>query len=187
MKTSRRRFLRYSTTVALGTVLGLELNSCSGKKITRSEIDKEMNELVDEYLPVYGTCSQTSFHALNKAFDLKSDKFIRALAPFPGVAMRGETCGAVTGCLCAISLVYEEEKPGNKLSDKPSLEFCHRFENEFGSTRCRDVIIHMTSKEYSILKPEDYQVLISEGALGHCDEVIKNAIGIAADIISENE
>jgi hypothetical protein len=45
----------------------------------------------------------------------------------------------------------------------------------------------MTSKEYSILKPEDYQVLISEGALGHCDEVIKNEIGIAADIISENE
>ena len=189
-KCNRRSFIVKS----IYTSLGIGLNSslliaaspqCSSGKKQDEEIFKVLDELVDK--SIFGTCSQTSFYALNEAFNLKADKFIKALAPFPGIALRGETCGAVSGCLSAIALVYEDddiinqEKHGQSL--KPSFTFCSKFEMEYGSTRCRDVIENVTGKKYNVAKPDDYDVLRQEGAFSHCSSVIEKAVHIAAEII----
>jgi len=183
-KTSRRKFICSASLIAMGSAaFGLDIPLSSIRKKSKEEIHKQLDELVDKYLPVYKTCSQTSFNALNDTFNLKADKVVKALAQFPGIALRGETCGAVSGCLCGIALIFEGDKPDNNLSQKPSYEFCSKFESEFGSTRCRDVIKHMTNNEYSISKPEDYSLVAQEGGLNHCDAVIKRALDIAAEII----
>ena len=189
-KYNRRSFVVKS----IYTSLGIGLNSslliaasppCSSGKKQDEEIFKVLDELVDK--SIFGTCSQTSFYALNEAFNLKADKFIKALAPFPGIALRGETCGAVSGCLSAIALVYEDDDIINQekhgLSLKPSFTFCSKFEMEYGSTRCRDVIENVTGKKYNVAKPDDYDVLRQEGAFSHCSSVIKKAVHIAAEII----
>lgn len=150
------------------------------KKKSREDILSELNRLVEKYIILYGTCSQTSFQALNEVFGLKADIVTDALSPFPGIALRGETCGAVSGGLCALALSFNDRKNKKNVSDKPAQEFCDRFEKEFGSTRCRDVIRSVTGKEYVIEKPEDYNQV---GALDHCTDVIINAVSIAADII----
>lgn len=158
------------------------------QKRTKEEIYKQLDELVYKNFQVYGTCSQTTFSALNQVFSLDADNIVKALSSFSEIAMRGETCGAVSGCLLGIALVYEKDSESTvrpKLSAGPSINFCTRFENEFGSTRCRDVIQKGTKKEYQITKPEDYSILAQEGALNNCPEVVKKAVHIAADIILE--
>lgn len=189
-KTSRRHFLRSVSAIAIGSIaFGFDVSSASSQKKSKEEIFKELDGLVDKYLPVFGTCSQTTFNALNETFNLKADNIVRALSSFPGIAFRGETCGAVSGCLLGIALVYEkddpETKPNQRLSKKPSIIFCSRFESEFGTTRCRDVIKHKTGKEYTVTKPEDYEFLSREGVYKHCPEVIKKALHDAAEIILE--
>ena len=107
----------------------------------------------------------------------------------PGIALRGETCGAVSGSLLGIALVYEDDniydKEKHGLSLEPSFSFCSKFESEFGSTRCRDVIEHVSGKKYNVAKPEDYELLGKEGVYIHCPAVIKKAVHIAAEIILE--
>jgi len=154
----------------------------------KEEIYKQLDELVDKYYLLYGTCSQTSFHALNEVFELKAENIIKGLVSFPGIALRGETCGAVTGSLLAIGLVYEEDRideERKRLSRAPSFKFCFEFENEYGTTRCRDVIEHITGKKYPVTKHEDYESMYEEGVFSLCPKVIKKAAKIAASIILE--
>ena len=65
---------------------------------------------VGDTLALSGNCAQTSFAVLQQEFDLEGGTILKALTPFPGIALRGETCGAVVGCLMAIDLVYGGEK-----------------------------------------------------------------------------
>jgi hypothetical protein len=111
IKTSRRKFIHQASIITMGaTAFGLDTPIIINKKKSKEEIYKHLDELVDKYLPILGACSQTSFYALNETFNLKADKIVKALASFPGIAFRGETCGAVTGSLLAIALVYDAKK-----------------------------------------------------------------------------
>ena len=192
-KCGRRAFIVKSSRLAAGIILipGIISSSAinlSKQKRTREEIYKQIDELVSKNFPVYKTCSQTTFSTLNQVFNLDADNIIKALASFPGIAGRGETCGAVSGCLLGIALVYEKDFDGTerpKLSSAPSVNFCNQFENKYGSTRCRDVIQKVTKKNYQIAKPDDYKLLKEDGALKNCPIVVKNALHIAADIILE--
>lgn len=189
----RRKFFQKSLLLATGIAFIPESGFSSILKASASDKSKEeiynqLDELVDKYFPIFRTCSQTSFFALNEVFELKAENIVKALAPFPGIAARGETCGSVTGSILAIALIYENDNifnEKNKLSMNPSVAFCTQFENEFCSTRCRDVIEHVTKKKYEITKPEDYKKPEDDGAFEHCPYVIKQAVHYAAELILE--
>jgi C_GCAxxG_C_C family probable redox protein len=189
---TRRSFISKSALGSMGFLLipGVAVSNSRfyhGNK-NKEEIYRQLDELVDKYYPLYGTCSQTSFHALNEVFDLKAENIIKGLVSFPGIALRGETCGAVTGSLLAIGLVYEEDRideERKRLSRAPSFRFCSEFENEYRTIRCRDVIKHVTGKKYTVTKHEDYESMYEEGVFSLCPKVIKKAVKIAASIILE--
>ena len=192
-KCDRRSFILKCVYTSIGITLSSSLLSSPNRsfldiKQSKDDIYKQLDDLVDKYFPVLETCSQTSFNALNQVFNLNAEILIKALASFPGIAFRGETCGAVSACLLGIALVYEKD-PNNsekmRLSTVPSINFCERFESEFSSTRCRDVIKKMTNKDYQVLKPEDYGILAKDGVFSNCPIVVKKALHIAADIILE--
>ena len=192
-KCTRRSFIAKSICTSIGVAFSSNLllagssKSLYGKK-QENKIITELDELVDKYFPIFETCSQTSFHALNKVFNLDADEFVKSLASMPGIALRGETCGAVTGSLLAIAMVYEEDifDDGRKgLSREPSYKFCTQFEKKYSSTRCRDVIEQVTGKKYPVNKPEDYFLLGPEGVYDHCPAIIKEAVHIAAELILE--
>ena len=190
-QSGRRKFFQKSLLLTTGVAFFTESSfasvmkaSASGK--SKEEIFSQLDELVDKYFPIFGTCSQTSFYALNEVFDLKSENIVKALAPFPGIAARGETCGSVTGSLLAIALIYEDNNVFSnkkKLSMSPSVNFCSQFEGKFGSTRCRDVIAHETKTKYDITKPGDYKKPEEDGAFEKCPGVIKQAVHFAAEMI----
>jgi hypothetical protein len=60
-----------------------------------AENQSAMLDRAKDLLLESGNCAQTSFSILNDEFDLGGDLILKALTPFPGIALRGETCGAV--------------------------------------------------------------------------------------------
>ena len=192
-KCTRRSFISKSICTSIGVAFSTNLllagtsKSLNGSK-QEDETITELDELVDKYFPIFGTCSQTSFYALNKVFNINAEEYVKSLVSMPGIALRGETCGAVTGSLIAIGLAYEEDifdEEWKRLSLNPSFSFCDAFEEKYGSTRCRDIISYVNEKTYSVTEPEDYEALGREGAFSHCPDVIKNAVTIAAGLILE--
>jgi C_GCAxxG_C_C family probable redox protein len=188
---TRRSFILKSICTSIGVAFSTNLLLAGSSKYLNGrkqedETTTELDELVDKYFPIFGTCSQTSFYALNKVFTINAEEFVKSLVSMPGIALRGETCGAVTGSLLAIAMVYEEDifdEERKRLSRQPSYSFCSQFENIFGSTRCRDVIENVTGKKYNVNKPEDYEMLGSEDVYKHCPAIIKEAAHIAAKLI----
>ena len=91
---------------------------------SKEEIFKELEEKVVKFLPMYRSCAIASFCALNEQFKLNADNnTIRALMPFTGgIALKGETCGAVSGSLLAIGFFFESinqkgnEKAGSSMT-----------------------------------------------------------------------
>jgi hypothetical protein len=84
-----------------------------------------------EILKESGNCAQTSFVIPQEEFDLDGDQILRALTPFPGIALRGETCGAVSGCLMAFALEFGRDDlrdlRGYIGSLRSARRFCMRF------------------------------------------------------------
>ena len=64
---------------------------------SREAIMKELDRRLEEKIAVSNHCAQTSFAVLDELFQLGGGAAFKALTPFPGIALRGETCGAVIG------------------------------------------------------------------------------------------
>jgi hypothetical protein len=97
---------------------------------SREEALKEVTENAHRILLQSGNCAQTSFLVLKEQFDLDNGKILKALTPFPGIALRGETCGAVIGSLMALGLVFGrdniDDMPGYLRSLPPARKFQER-------------------------------------------------------------
>jgi len=196
-KISRRTFFTKSVGCTAGLTLmafpGIitEVLAAKGDK-SKEEIFKELEEKVDKFLPMYRSCAAASFAALNEQFQLKADNAIRALMPFTGgIALKTETCGAVSGSLLAIGFFFEPTNQKEMEKAGSSIEyggmFFDRFEKEFGSTRCKGVQEHQFGRSYDFLNPEEQKLFMEVSQkTGKCMEVVKKAVLIAGDIILEN-
>jgi C_GCAxxG_C_C family probable redox protein len=141
---------------------------------------------------MYGSCAKSSFASLNEQFELKADAIMPAVMPFTGgIAGKGETCGAVAGAILAIGFFFECVKQNEKKPAASSMRFgglfFDRFEKEFGSTRCREVVKHQYGRYYDFNNPEDMKSFAADSKKGaSCLEVVKRAAVTAGDIIFEN-
>jgi C_GCAxxG_C_C family probable redox protein len=142
-----------------------------------------------ELLKECGNCAQTSFAILNEEHNLEGDQILKALTPFPGIALRGETCGAVTGSLMALGLVYGRDH----LTDwnayirslPPARKFCARFEERYGSTSCSDILQEKMGQTYDLAdKAEALHYAVSGGPEA-CAEVVAYAVEIASESITK--
>lgn len=138
-----------------------------------------------------GNCAQTSFAVLQKEFHLDGGQVLRALTPFPGIALRGETCGAVVGCLMAIGLVYGRDKLDDwkayLASLPPSRRFCRRFEERHGTTACATILEAKLGRRFNLADQLEALQYVAAGGPKACGEVIASAVEIAAEIISRKD
>lgn len=150
-----------------------------------------LDEKVGKYLAISRNCAQTSFLTLKEQFELDDGAILKALTPFPGIALRGETCGAVIGSLMALGLVFGREELDDRegyLASLPSARtFCHRFEKELGSTMCGDILESEFGKRYDLTDPAQVAEWQEAGALDKCSVVVRKAVRIAAEIIQDRE
>ena len=128
----------------------------------------------------FDACSQQSFWALQQQFGLEDGAILKALAPMPGIALRGETCGAVVGCLAALGLVFGP-KHGDTVG--PAREFCSRFEEELGSTRCGEILEARLGRRLDLADAEDFRHFTENGGLEHCIRLVRTAVRLAAEIM----
>lgn len=107
-----------------------------------------------ENLAMCGNCAQTTFLTLMDEFQMEADEILKALTPFPGIALRGETCGAVTGSLMVMGLEFGRDRENLNNwqayldSLRPSRKFCRLFELEMGSTMCEEIVADKFGRQF---------------------------------------
>jgi C_GCAxxG_C_C family probable redox protein len=158
-----------------------------GSQPHKDDILKELDQKVQEILALSGNCAQTSFVSLQRQFGLDGSTITKALTAFPGVALRGETCGAVTGSLMALGLMYGRDRLDDAAGFTSSLrvarKFCRAFDEELGSTMCADILESEFGKRYNLADPVESAEWMADCALERCSAVVSKGVRIAARII----
>jgi len=156
---------------------------------SKEDIMKQLDEKAREYFSISMNCAQSSFLALSEQFGLGNGATLKALTPFPGIALRGETCGAVVGSLLALGLVYGRDKlddwEGYLRSLPPCQAFCRAFEREFGSTMCSEVLRSLFGRTFNLADPAEAEEYQKAGGLEKCAIVVAGACRMATEIILE--
>jgi C_GCAxxG_C_C family probable redox protein len=138
-----------------------------------------------ELLLSSGNCAQTSFAILNEDFDLEAEQILKALTPFPGIALRGETCGAVIGSLMALGLVYGRDDMTDwkgYIGSLPSARrFCRQFEDQNGSTACAAILQDKLGQTFDLADQAQALEYANAGGPDACSEVVASAIAIASN------
>jgi C_GCAxxG_C_C family probable redox protein len=147
----------------------------------------DLGRRVEATLSVCGNCAQTSFSVLQDAFGLDGGPILKALTPFPGLALRGETCGAVTGCLMAIGLVHGRDRlddwKGYVASLPAARRFCRGFDERHGATSCSRLLEIKLGRRFNLADRGEAMEYLAAGGREACRDVITNAVQIAAQVI----
>jgi C_GCAxxG_C_C family probable redox protein len=157
---------------------------------SREDIMKQLDEKAREYLRISGNCAQSSFSALSDQFGLGNSIIRKALSPFPGIALRGETCGIVIGSLMALGLVYGQDELGQQewvKTLRPCRAFCRTFAAEFGGTACDDVTRGLCGRTFNLADPAEAEEWRKTGVSGKCSDVVARGCRIAAGIMLDEK
>ena len=150
---------------------------------------RRLADMATDTLGASGNCAQTSFAVLQEEFDLDGGQILKALTPFPGIALRGEACGAVIGSLMALGLVYGRDELDDWkgfISSLPSARrFCRSFEEMHGSTSCSEILELKLGQSYNLADRAESLEYLSAGGQQKCGELIASAVEIAAEMIEK--
>lgn len=153
--------------------------------------DPSLDATVVKYAKLYPNCAQTSFFSMRERFNLACDEesYLRALTALPGAGMTGETCGGVSGPLMAFGLALGSAEPTDKARISKCQAAAHQFslavQEEFGSTRCGDIIAHCCGARYSLSDPEEARKYVEAGGLQKCVNVVQTSVHLATKILEE--
>jgi C_GCAxxG_C_C family probable redox protein len=159
--------------------------------LPRADFFEALSAIAESNMRHCHHCAQASFLTLQEAFGLQGGAIVKALTPLPGIAERGETCGAVTGTLMALGLIFGRDRvvdwAGWRTCLIPAREFCARFVREEGSTQCGDLLEKHFGQRFDLGDPKDlakYQAA-RPGPTEVCGSVVCRAVRLAAEVIFE--
>jgi C_GCAxxG_C_C family probable redox protein len=180
------------------------LKKLSQYGIPREELDPEevirdKKQILDrvqmraeEYEQVSQSCAKSSALAIMEEFGFGDIKVITALSPFPGIALTGETCGAISGGMSALGLYFGKDdlldfEANARLYGK-CRKFIKRFEQALGTTKCREIHQHVVFGRYYDTADitEGYPGFISDKGFEKCGLPPGIGARIAAGIIIED-
>ena len=102
-----------------------------------------------------------------------------------GIGRKGSLCGAFTGSIMAIGMKTGRTDPKDKEGVAKVYEKCReywdRFEKEFGSNVCYDIIGFRLDNE------EERQKWLTSGGLKKCEAVVEKTAGMLCDFLNEIE
>ena len=163
-----------------------------GKELTRAEQAFEAGKHVEQ---TYGGCGQCVLYSLiESGFDISKDVFRSASGLAAGVGRQGETCGAVTGAILAISALNgrEFDAIGETAARNKTFALCYRFidrfKAEYGSIQCAGIQEKLYRRKYDMTNLADFQAFLADG--GHdpqgCPTVVGTAAKLAAEVLEED-
>ncbi len=104
-----------------------------------------------------------------------------------GVAMLGETCGALTGSLLALGCIVGREKLEDQAQHVRAMQLgnqlCGRFRERIGHSLCSEIQKIRYGRVYNFMIPEEREAFHNEG--GHSRKGCPEVCGIAARTTAE--
>ncbi|OPX37714.1 MAG: hypothetical protein B1H11_05570 [Desulfobacteraceae bacterium 4484_190.1] len=158
------------------------------EKASREELLNRIEETAHGYEKEFHGCSRCVFKALQDHLDLGDSISLKASTPLAaGVAMRGETCGALIGGLLAVGIITAKEdfKDSNALNNSLAAGFrlARKVEKEFGTTNCTKIQTDRLGRFYSLADPKQYESFIEAGGYIECPKVVGKIARITAEFI----
>lgn len=127
-------------------------------------------------------CSQVVTGAFAEKMGMTEEQARKVSSCFGGGMMCGETCGAVTGALMVIGIVYGHSREGDQ-SQKEIMaaktgEFKKLFGEKYSSCICRELLGH------DISKPGEMEKVLEKGLMfDFCPRVVEDTIDILEKIL----
>ncbi|WP_243441482.1 C-GCAxxG-C-C family (seleno)protein [Clostridium arbusti] len=83
-------------------------------------------------------CAETILYAANDRYDLNLDKkALKSVAAFGGGMGIGDVCGAITGSLAVLGIIFVEDRAHESIKIKKlSMKFFERFQSILGGKNC---------------------------------------------------
>ena len=138
---------------------------------------------VDYYCSNFN-CTQGVFTAYAVEYGIDEKLALKLATNFGGGARKGEMCGAVSGALMVLGLLYghseSEDHETKARSYALSEEYMNRFIRENGSVVCRELL------RYDLSKPEEREKIMEKNLFRtFCPEVIRSAVEILDRLLQE--
>ncbi len=147
--------------------------------------NRHAKKAVDYYSNNFN-CTQGVFTAYAVERGIDEKLALKLATNFGGGARKGEMCGAVSGALMVLGLMYghseSEDLETKARSYALSEEYMDRFIRENGSVVCRELL------GYDLSKPEEREKIMEKNLFRtFCPEVIRSAVEILDRLLQENE
>lgn len=157
----------------------------SAQKI--DDVLAQLEQKAGDYEELFGSCAQGTLLALQEQFELGSTDTLKAATALPGIAVRGETCGAVIASIMALGMAMGREKPEDLKAAYQTITasraLCKRFEDRFGSCNCRDVQHQIFGRSFNLLDPKEGEAFVKAGASKKCRLPVEFAARIVGEMI----
>ena len=127
-------------------------------------------------------CSQVVTGACAEKMGMTKEQARKMSACFGGGMMCGETCGAVTGALIVLGMVFghSEENDGAQrgiMAGKVA-EFKKRFLAKYPSDMCREILGH------DISKPDEMDKVLEKGLMFDlCPQIVIDVLSILEELV----
>jgi C_GCAxxG_C_C family probable redox protein len=158
------------------------------EKASREELLNRIEKAAHDYEEKFHGCSRCAFKALQDHLELGDGTALKASTPLAaGVAMRGETCGALLAGILAVGIVTAKEELEDSDAMMNSLgagfRLARKVEKELGSTNCTQIQTERLGRFYSLADPEQYKAFVEGGGYVECPKVVGKVARLTAEFI----
>jgi len=154
---------------------------------TREARLDRLEQKAGDYEELFGSCAQGTLLALQEEFRMEDALTLKAATAMPGMALRGETCGAVIGAIMALGMAFGREKPDDfaavQRTTRAARKLCRLFEQEFGGCNCRDVQHGIFGRSFNLADAADQAEFVKADAAKKCRAPAQRAARIAGELI----
>ncbi|MBP5439034.1 MAG: C_GCAxxG_C_C family protein [Treponema sp.] len=131
-------------------------------------------------------CSQAVLAAFAKECGLTEEQALRIGSCFGSGMRKGEVCGAVTGALMVLGLLYGQkcagDADGRQLSDKVNDLMMDRFKEKCGSYLCNDLLGFDVRTKEGLQYCRDNKLFTE-----FCPKMVASAVDVVEEIILEQK
>ncbi len=158
------------------------------EKQSREELLGKIEKAAYDYEKDFHGCSRCTFKALQDHLDLGDGSNLKASTPLAaGVALRGETCGALLAGLLAMGIAIASEDLKDTDAHRNCLaagfRLAGKVEKEFGTTNCTKIQTEKLGQYYSLGDPEQYKGFVEAGGYIECSKVCGKIARMTAEFI----
>lgn len=156
------------------------------RQLSKAELLDRIERSAYRYEKAYHGCSQCVLRAIQDHLRVGNGAAFRSASALAGgVALMGDSCGALVAGMMALGLVFGRQKIEDfaelASSFVPAQALYTRFREEFGSCLCRDVMTTQLGRFYDLAT--EYQQFEEAGGYERCSRVVAKTARMTADLI----